>query len=99
MKAEANVSAPGSRLAREIETLDIDTLLGLFQWIENARRVLDGVQVAATNDKAVEKGLRQNEVRWVVDWEDRHSAALFELIETVAQRVAAMTATKEASHA
>lgn len=63
----------------------IDNHLGLMQWIELARTLLDAIQGLAHCDKELAEKLREYSVPYNLFWDERASAGLFQLTEDVAQ--------------
>lgn len=77
----------------------IDNHLGLMQWIELSRKVLDEIQTFAELDEGLAAALKVHDIRYNHYWGERESAGLFQLTEDVAQEVQrAIAAKKEGPH-
>lgn len=77
----------------------IDNHLGLMQWVEISRRVLNEIQTFAELDVGLAAALKRHDIRYNHDWGERESAGLYQLTEDVAQGVQrAIAAGKETPH-
>lgn len=107
--ATSTVSPDSNDIRRSIsDAADrIDQQLGLAQWVELARKLLDDIQNAAAVNPQLDEQLKFHDIRFNHFWEDRQASALFAMFEDVAQGVASMNSAaeelakllaKEASH-
>jgi hypothetical protein len=71
-------------------------MLALLAWVENARRVLDGLDIHAQIRPRLRELLQASDVRYAISWADDESSGLQELQSMIAELTAEMARAGEA---